>query len=38
MSGVEKRRSDFSLPVANWASFHLSASIRFGVILFPLAG
>jgi len=38
MSGVEKRRSDFSLPVAIGQVFHLAASVRFDMVclLFPL--
>jgi hypothetical protein len=36
MSRVEKRRSDVSLPVAIGQIFTLAASVRFGVVLFPL--
>jgi hypothetical protein len=37
MSRVEKRRSDGSLPVAIGGGFRHAASVRFDLILFPLA-
>ena len=35
-SRVENRRSGFSLPVASWGAFAWPASIRFGLVLFPV--
>jgi len=37
-SRVENRRSDFSLPVDIRRSFRRATSIRFGLVLFPVAG
>jgi len=36
MSGVENRRSGFSLPVGLGLRFRVVASVRFGLALFPV--
>jgi hypothetical protein len=36
-SRVENRRSDCSLPVDIWLGFRRATSVRFGLVLFPVA-